>query len=182
MPMPQTSTKQFIDQDALKAQVDAEIAARLELEADYARQIHRRGFNVGPLKLLAALDAISEVAEIPPLFRLPGAPQGIRGLANRHGRVVPVLDLLALYGSGAAQSEGTWLLVYGRGEEAVGIIVDSLPDRKKFEAGDAVSTEEIKHAIVLHAKGAYRDGNEIWIDVDMEGLFAAVFQIDLSAG
>lgn len=179
--MPQTSPLQFVDKDALKAQVDAEIAARLELEADYARYIHRRGFNVGPLRLLVTLDATSEVAEMPPLFRLPGAPQGIRGLANRHGRVVPVLDLLALFGSGAAQSDGAWLLVYGRGDEAVGIIVDSLPDRKKFDAKDAVGVEEIEHPIGLHAKGAYRDGGVVWIDVDMEGLFAAVFQIDPSA-
>lgn len=181
MPMPQTSPLQYVDNNALKAQVDAEIAARLKLEADYARYIHRRGFSVGPLRLLVALDATSEVAEIPQLFRLPGAPAGIRGLANRHGRVVPVLDLLALYGSGDAQSEGVWLLVYGRGDDAVGIIVDSLPDRKKFDAEDAVSVEEIEHPIALHARAAYRDGDVIWIDVDMEGLFAAVFQTDLSA-
>lgn len=179
--MQQTSPLQFVDKNALKAQVDAEIAARLELEADYARYIHRRGFNVGPLRLLVALDATSEVTEMPPLFRLPGAPAGIRGLANRHGRVVPVLDLLALFGSGAVQSEGTWLLVYGRGDDAVGIIVDSLPDRKKFDAEDAVSVDELEHPIALHAKAAYRDGGAIWVDVDMEGLFAAVFEIDLSA-
>lgn len=181
MPMSQTSPLQFVNKDALKAQVDAEIAARLELEADYARYIHRRGFNVGSLKLLVALDAASEVAEMPPLFRLPGAPAGIRGLANRHGRVVPVLDLMALFGAGATQSDGAWLLVYGRGEEAVGIIVDSLPDRKKFASEDAVSVNEIAHPIALHARAAYRDGDMIWIDVDMEGLFTAVFQIDLSA-
>lgn len=176
--MQQTSSLQYVDKDALKAQVDAEIAARLELEADYARYIHRRGFNIGPLRLLVGLDEASEVAEMPQLFRLPGAPVGVKGLANRHGRVVPVLDLLVLFGGGGVQEDGGWLLVYGRGDEAVGIMIDSLPDRKKFALEDAVNIEEIRHPIALHAKGAYRDGVATWVDMDMAALFEAVFKID----
>ncbi|HEY0665214.1 MAG TPA: chemotaxis protein CheW [Gallionella sp.] len=181
MEMQQTNSLQFVDKEALKAQVDAEIAARLELEADYARYVHRRGFNVGPLRLLVGLDEASEVAEMPPLFRLPGAPQGVKGLANRHGRVVPVLDLLALFGAADMQKDGGWLLVYGRGDEAVGIMIDSLPDRKKFALEDAVGIEKITHPIAAHARAAYREGDAIWIDMDMAALFAAVFRIDSSA-
>jgi chemotaxis signal transduction protein len=179
--MQQTNALQSVDKDALKAQVDAEIAARLELEADYARYIHRRGFMVGPLRLLVGLDEASEVAEMPPLFRLPGAPAGVKGLANRHGRVVPVLDIQALFGAAGGQTKAEWLLVYGRGDEAVGLMIDCLPDRKKFALEDAVNVEEIAHPIATHAKAAYRDGDAIWIDVDMAALFAAVFKIDATA-
>lgn len=178
--MQQTSSSQVVDIDALKAQVDAEIAARLLVEADYARHIHRRGFHVGELRLLVGMDAASEVAEMPPLFRLPGAPRGVKGLVNRHGRVVPVLDLLALFGSAHERPANAWLLVYGRGDEAVGIIIDSLPDRKKFVQDDAVSLAEIAHPIALHARAAYREGRDIWIDLDMGALFASVFQVDPS--
>ena len=73
--MPRQDTDQTVDIEALKAQVNADIAARLLMEADAARQIHRRGFRIGELKLLVSLDATSEVSGIPPLFRLPGAPQ-----------------------------------------------------------------------------------------------------------
>ena len=93
------SSIQTIDVEALKAMVDAEIAARLALEADSARYVHRRGFQAGGLRLLVNLDATSEVIEMPPLFRLPGAPAGVKGLANRHGRVVPVLDLSVFFGT-----------------------------------------------------------------------------------
>ena len=51
--------------------------AQLLVEADAARYIQRRGFYIGDLRLLVQLDATSEVLEIPPLFRLPGAPNGI---------------------------------------------------------------------------------------------------------
>ncbi|MBI5429290.1 MAG: chemotaxis protein CheW [Nitrosomonadales bacterium] len=176
--MQQTSSIQLVDSDALKAQVDAEIAARMLVEADYARYIHRRGVHVGELRLLVGMDAASEVVEMPPLFRLPGAPAGVKGLVNRHGRVVPVLDLLALFGSTYERTSNAWLLVYGRGDEAVGLMIDSLPDRRKFIGDDQIGIAEITHPIAVYAKAAYRDGQDIWIDLDMEKLFAAVFQTD----
>lgn len=169
---------QTIDINALKSQVDAEIAARLLIEAEYARHIHRRGFQVGDLKLLVGMDVTSEVVEMPPLFRLPGAPTGIKGLVNRHGRVVPVIDIFDLFSLQHERAEREWLLVCGRGDEAVGIIVDSLPERKKFVQNDQVGIAEIRHPIAAYAKWAYREGQEIWIDLDTEALFDAVFHVE----
>lgn len=172
------SSIQTIDIDALKAQIDAEIAARLLLEADYARYIHRRGVHVGDLRLLVNLDATSEVAEMPPLFRLPGAPAGVRGLTNRHGRVVPVVDISVLYGIQHDFETKVWLLVCGRGDEAVGLVVDSLPERKKFAVDDEISISEITHPIAPYARAVYREGPDIWIDLDTEAFFTSVFQAD----
>ncbi len=169
-----------IDIDALKAQLDAEIAARLLVEAEFARYIQRRAFCVGELKLLVNLDATSEVLEMPPLFRLPGAPVGVQGLANRHGRVVPVMDLSALYDLQSERGARTWLLVCGRGDDAVGLVIDSLPERKSFVEEDEVGLADITHPIASYAKTAFRDGQDIWIDLDAEALFTAVFQIEPS--
>jgi chemotaxis signal transduction protein len=169
---------QTIDINALKAQVDAEIAARLLIEADSARYIQRRGFCIGDLKLLVPLDATSEVLEMPPLFRLPGAPPGIKGLANRHGRVVPVMDLSVLFEMPLDRAASSWLLVCGRGDEAVGLVIDSLPERKSFVQDDEIGLAEIKHPIAGYAKAAYRDGRDIWIDIDTEEFFAKVFHIE----
>jgi len=169
---------QSIDINALKAQVDAEIAARLLIEADSARYIQRRGFCTGDLRLLVPLDATSEVLEMPPLFRLPGAPIGIKGLANRHGRVVPVMDLSILFEMPRDRAASPWLLVCGRGDEAVGLVIDSLPERKSFVQDDEVRLAEIKHPIAGYAKAAYRDGRDIWIDIDTEGFFAKIFHIE----
>jgi len=179
--MQQKNSSQPIDIEALKAQVDEEIASRLVAEAEYAKYIHRRGINVGELKLLVGMDSVSEVVEMPPTFRLPGAPAGVIGLANRHGRVVPVLDLLTLFDSANRRNKYAWLMVYGRNEDAVGVIVDSLPDRRRFAQGDEVSTAEITHPISTYAKAVYRGVNQdIWIDLDMEALFASIFQVDMS--
>ena len=179
--MPRQNFDQTVDIAALKTQVDAEIAARLLIEADAARHIQRRGFRAGELKLLVSLDATSEVAGIPPLFRLPGAPTGIIGLVNRHGRVMPVVDLSVLFGTQQDHAASAWLLTCGRGDGAVGVIIDSLPERKKFVQDDEISLSEVTHPIAAHARGAYREGQDIWIDVDFEELFTAVFQVDTSA-
>src|SRR3989338_2406784 len=172
------SSIQTIDIEALKAQVDAEIAARLMIEADSARYIHRRGFHVGDLRLLVNLDATSEVAEMPPLFRLPGAPAGVKGLTNRHGRGVPGVDISVLFGTQHDFEPKVWLLVCGRGDEAVGLVVDSLPERKKFAADDEISISEITHPIASFAKAVYREEQDIWIDLDTEAFFTFVFQVD----
>lgn len=166
-----------VDIEALKAQVDADIAARLEAEADYDRYIHRQGFKVGEMRLLVDMDTVSEVTKMSPLYRLPGSPTGVVGLVNRHGRVIPVLDLLTLFENEGGSKSGDWLLVYGRGDDAVGLMVDSLPDRKKFAQDSAVALEEVTHPIVLHAQAAYRQDEEIWVDVDMELLFSSVFNL-----
>jgi chemotaxis signal transduction protein len=171
-----------IDIDALKAQVDAEIAARLLIEADFARYIHRRGFRIGNLKLLVPLDATSEVLEMPPLFRLPGAPVGIKGLANRHGRVVPVMDLSVLLEMPSDHRAGTWLLVCGKGDEAVGLVIESLPERKSFVQEDEIGLSEIKHPIANYARAAYRDGRDVWVDIEPEILFTKVFHVETASG
>lgn len=173
-------TAQTIDINALKAQVDAEIAARLLIEADSARYIQRRGFCIGELKLLVPLNAASEVLEMPPLFRLPGAPAGIRGLANRHGRVVPVMDLSVLFEMPFDRGANSWLLVCGRADEAVGLVIDSLPERKSFVQDDEIGLAEIGPPIASYAKAAYRDGQDIWIDIDTEEFFAKVFHVEPS--
>ncbi len=176
--MPYQDNDQNVDIDALKAQVDADIAAMLLIEEDAARQIHRRGFRIGELKLLVSLDATSEVSGIPSIFRLPGAPTGIIGLVNSHGRVMPVMDLSVLFEMPQQRKATAWLLTCGRGDAAVGIIIDSLPERKKFDHVDEVNLTEIEHPIARYARAAYKEDKDIWVDVDFENLFTAVLQVD----
>ncbi|MEQ1527256.1 MAG: chemotaxis protein CheW [Gallionella sp.] len=171
-------TQGFIDIDALKAQVDADLAARILQEAEEAKHIQRRSFWVSGLPLLVALDISSEVVEMPKICRLPGAPHGVRGLVNRHGRVIPVLDLARLFNLPDGQSTGKWLLVCGRGEVAVGLMIDGLPERKVFDYSDAINLADITSPIKPYAQAAYRQGNQVWMDLDTDAFFEAVFAIE----
>lgn len=174
-------TESFIDINALKAQVDADLAARLLVEAEEAKHVQRRSFRIGGLPLLVELDVSSEVAEMPEVCRLPGAPHGVKGLVNRHGRVIPVLDVARLFNLPDKQAAGTWLLVCGRGDAAVGLMIDSLPERKVFAHSDEVSLAQVSSPITAYAKAAYRQGNGVWIDLDTSVFFAAVFGVAMAS-
>lgn len=175
------SSMPVIDVHALKAQVDAEIAARMQLEADSARYVHRRGFHAGGFRLLVGINDASEVVEMPALFRLPGAPSGVRGLANRNGRVVPVLDLSGLFGTQPGLSGKSWLLVCGHGDAAVGLVTESLPERKKFSPDEETGIPDAASPMAPYARAAYREGQDIWIDLDVEAFFHSIFQVEQSS-
>ena len=178
--MTQFDDRPAIDDNALKAQVDAEIAERLMVEAEDARHIHRRAFRIGGLALLVALDATSEIAEVPTLYRLPGAPHGVRGLVNRHGRVIPVLDLSELLPLQNSTATNPWLLVCGRGDAAVGLMIDSLPERKTFSQSDEVTLAQLDNPMTPYAQAAYQQGKDIWLDIDVETFFTKVFKTEMS--
>jgi chemotaxis signal transduction protein len=176
--MSQLDNSSTIDIHALKAQVDADIAAQLWSETDDEQHIQRRSFRIGELNLLVELDVTSEVAEMPSVCRLPGAPHGVKGLVNRHGRVMPVMDLVLLFGLKSKPVARPWLLVCGRGDAAVGLIIDSLPERKIIAQEDVINLADIASPMKPYAKAAYQQGKDIWIDVDSELFFAAMFKVE----
>ena len=179
--MSPTENNPLIDISALKAQIDADIAAQLLSEVDDGQHIYRRSFRIGELNLLVELDVTSEVAEMPTVCRLPGAPHGVKGLVNRHGRVIPVLDLVLLFGLQGKPAARPWLLVCGRGEAAVGLIIDNLPERKSFIHEDAINLTEIINPMTPYARAAYQQDKDIWLDIDSEAFFAAVFKVEAVA-
>lgn len=176
-----TDTHSSIDLNALKAQVEADLAAQLLAEENAAQYVNRRAFRIGELNLLVALDVSSEVAEMPAVCRLPGAPHGVKGLVNRHGRVIPVLDLNMLFKLQNKSVANPWLLVCGRGDAAVGLIIDNLPERKMFEHSDAANLADISSPIAVYAKAAYQQNKEVWIDLDMDKFFATIFGIEATS-
>lgn len=88
----------------------------------------RYGFRVDALGLLVEPGAGSEVMLIPRIAPLPGAPPGLLGLINLRGTLVPLYDLRSLLDLGSRPSATEPLaLVFGQGEDAVGIIIDGYP-------------------------------------------------------
>jgi chemotaxis signal transduction protein len=129
--------------------------------------------------LLLRLDAASEVASLPAVYHLPGAPTGVVGLANRYGRVVPVVDLLSRWQTRDRLPVHPWLLVCGKGDEAVGLVVDSLPERMLFDHADVVPLAEHGGEMAPYVDAVYRKDERIWLDVDLEKLFAGIFNFEV---
>jgi chemotaxis signal transduction protein len=158
------------DVASAQARVLAEIAAR-QNAAVVSNSIERQGYRIGALRILSKYDASSELAPLPAIYRLPGAPDGVKGLANMHGNVVPVFELTRWFGVEHNQEAQQMLLVLGHGEGAVGVVIDGLPERKRFTQGDEVAVAMGHPRVARFAKAAYRDSGGIWMEFDDRRFF-----------
>jgi purine-binding chemotaxis protein CheW len=68
--------------------------------------------------------AVREVLRPPPFTRVPFAPDGVRGIAQVRGTVMAVVDLGARLGMAPVAPPGRLVVVWARGREAVGLLVD----------------------------------------------------------
>lgn len=68
--------------------------------------------------------SVREVLRPPPLTRVPFSPPDVRGVAQVQGTVLAVVDLGTRLGMAAAAHPGRLVVVWSRGREAVGLLVD----------------------------------------------------------
>ena len=130
-------------------------------------------FQVGELRLLLPMESSSELAENPEIFRLPGAPLGVVGLANRQGRLVPTIDLATVFGS-AHQTPRDWLLVCGQDDSVVGILIDRLPKPRRFAPEDMSDISGSSSPAAAYGRATYRDIEGEWVDLDLTALMGAI--------
>ncbi len=83
--------------------------------------------QVRGLLLGLPLANVREVLRAPPITRVPEVPSVVRGVANVRGEIVPVVDLAARLGEGAAGEDARLLMIrVGHLDEPVGLLVDSV--------------------------------------------------------
>ncbi len=154
-----------------QARIMGEIRARQNATHVESEYVDRQGFQIGELKFLARFDATSELSELPTIYRLPGAPAGVMGLANLHGNVVPVFELAQFFEVAHTAGAKPMLLVLGSGENAAAVVIDGLPERKRFLLDDAVGLELVHPGLARYALGSYRDTNGVWTEFDAQRFF-----------
>jgi purine-binding chemotaxis protein CheW len=89
---------------------------------------------------------VREVLRPPPLTRVPFPPAGVRGVAQVRGTVLAVVDLGARLGMAPVAGAGRLVVVWGRGREAVGLLVESVVGLVD-EAGDEQPPDEAEAAL-----------------------------------
>ena len=91
--------------------------------------------RVGGAEFGLPAGAVREVLRPPPVTRVPFAPAAVRGVAQVRGTVMAVVDLSARLGLEPVAPPGRLVVVWGRGREAVGLLVDRVVGL--VEAGEA---------------------------------------------
>ena len=136
----------------------------------------RQGFRIGELCLMIRYEDASELSEMPDIHRLPNAPDWFYGMANLHGKLIPVLDLARYIGIEPDPDTKRMLLVLSRGNDATGVMIDGLPVRLRIETEK--HTDDTLVSLVpegLVKRSFWIEGHH-WMDLNVETLFAQLEQ------
>lgn len=72
-------------------------------------------------------ECVLETDRVPRWTHVPGLPGHLRGVFNRRGEIIPLVDLRALFGIGASATEGRMLVIRDRAAKApLAFVVDRL--------------------------------------------------------
>jgi len=152
----------------------------------------RYGFRVGDWGLLIDPDAGSEVLSMPKIASLPGMPPGFLGLVNLRGNLVPIYELRVLLGIEArpdvSASRGVGanrdvsanragvasrVLIFGQGEQAVGVIMDGYP--AALAALRPLSQlPPLPEVLQKHVAAGYVQDNTVWLEFNHSTFFAEI--------
>ncbi len=140
--------------------------------------LQRMGFRVGELGLLIPWDAGREVVIPPPVTRIPNTAPWFMGLANVHGGLVPVVDTAAALGVARQTGVPDYLLIFGQGEDALGLLIDGLPHLLNVSVSQRLASLPELPALLEGGvvSAAYDHATRLWLDLSLDALSEAFGQ------
>jgi twitching motility protein PilI len=160
---------------------------RLQLDpSEMAVSVHEElygrasyGFRVAGLGLVIASGQSSEILERPVIYPIPNTAPWLRGLINLRGNVVPVFDLaglLELPREPQPSADKTLLLVVGKGDDALGLVIDAYPAPVDLSS-PLTETPPLPQGLQVFHRGTYFYDGDVWLEIDIPG-----FVVSLAAG
>ena len=140
------------------------------------QSLQRMGFHVGDLALLVRWDAGREVVLPPPVSRIPNTASWFTGLANVHGGLVPVVDTAAALGVTRQAGAPGYLLIFGHGEDTLGLLIDGLPHLLDVDDSRQLASLPELPALLQYGvvAAAYDHADRVWLDLNLDALSDAV--------
>jgi purine-binding chemotaxis protein CheW len=84
-------------------------------------------FRLADQQYALLIEDVIEVAAMVAMARVPDAPTGLLGVANRHGDVLPLLDLRLIFGLETLPvTSATLFIVVRAGGQVAGLVVDEV--------------------------------------------------------
>lgn len=121
-------------------------------------------FRAGSNNLLAPLDEVVEILDMPKLARVPLAQPWVRGIANIRGNLLPVVDFSGLLGGEVATlTEKTRVLVIDYDGIYSGLVVDEVYGLKHFMEGElAGEAPDVDDYLLPFVRNVYRRDERVW--------------------
>jgi chemotaxis signal transduction protein len=132
----------------------------------------RFGYRIGTLGFLVGNGVLSELLPNPATYPIPNVPAALRGFVNRQGALVPVWDLHVLLEMAPAANSRESILVLGRGDARIGMVIDGLPQAlKQIEAVTRMPAPPAQ--VREYVNGASLAAGTLWMELDYEALVRA---------
>lgn len=144
-----------------------------KLETTKPEPVIRYCYEVGKLIFILPEQLVSEVIENPQYTYIPKMPKIISGLCNVRDNLVPVFNLHEH--CGYQKSTNKYLLVIGVGQDAVGVLLDSLPYSLEDEGyTDLHNIPSLPANLDSFVFKAFRKVDKIMIDYNHQAFFQSL--------
>jgi len=126
-------------------------------------------FRAGKNYLLAALDEIAEILDVPQLTRVPRAQPWVRGIANVRGNLLPIADFLGVLGREVATLTGkTRIMVIQYNGIYSGLVVDEVFGMKHFTESERVGEQEdLEGCLHTFIRNSYFKNDRVWSEISL---------------
>lgn len=104
-------------------------------------------FRAGGRVYACHVTAVREVAPLPRVTRLPGAPPEVIGLINLRGAIVTVIDAGAMLHRRPVERTGAMVLVVDLGPRGVGLAVECVTDVRIVRTDEEYRTLDVRDAV-----------------------------------
>src|SRR5690606_20291676 len=98
-------------------------------------------FRVDDRSYALPAEAVTEVIRTPPVARVPQGPEGLLGIANLRGAILPVASLRRLLGAASREADESSRALVLAGASPVGLAVDAVDALVSVQA-DQVETSQ----------------------------------------
>ena len=141
-------------------------AQQLPAQIDASPQWNGIGFSLLGAFFVVSMGELNEMLEVPNYTKLPGVRSWVKGVANVRGRLLPVFDLAAYFGSTLLGSKKQQrLLIIDRNQIYAGLWVDQVFGMQYFPV-DAHSKRlptVLPESIRSFVSGSFEHENRHWV-------------------
>ena len=121
-------------------------------------------FRLGRTRLVAPMDDVVEILDVPALSIVPLTQPWVRGIANVRGSLLPVIDLNAYLGNELPRvTNKTRVLVIDFNGVYSGLVVDEVLGLKYFLEEELTDEEpDVDDELRPWIRSGFRRGEEVW--------------------
>ncbi len=127
------------------------------------------GFTIGQLQFMIAASCFCEVFVDTAIAAIPNAPSSLLGLSNIRGVLIPVFQIHSLLHS--PFSKKPIIFVIGKGDSAVGLLIDRLPTSLSLSAHQRETPAKQENPLLQQfIKANYFSNQNHWLLLDGNAL------------